>query len=316
MNQTVIILNQVLPVPLLITLGFVIAKTGFLKEETVADLRKLTVNVALPAVLFLSFLELKLEAVYAAVFAFMFLFCIILFVIGKLITKTLRSRSEYLPFMLTGFEYGMLGISLFGTAYGIEHIGPIAVIALGHEVFIWFVFLPLLLFKKSERFDPAETAKAFISSPVIIAIIASLALNLLGVKEALYTLPVTGAVIHAGQIAGHLTVPLILIIVGYGIRFDMKGIREAAPVIVYRFALLIPAALLINRLLIRNLLGLDRIFEIALFSFLILPPPFIIPLYTKQGLAKTEQHRINNTLTLHTLCSITVYIVYFLVSQS
>ncbi|MBN2508990.1 MAG: hypothetical protein JXB03_01895 [Spirochaetales bacterium] len=312
MNQTITILNQVVPVVVLISLGAVLRKTRFLSTETVAELRALTVNTALPAVLFLSFLDLRLERAYAVVFVGMFLLCVLLFAAGKVIAAVTGSKSEYLPFMLTGFEYGMLGISLFGTAYGIDGIGPIAVIALGHEVFIWFLFLPLLLHKRSDRLSMGTTLKAFATSPVIIAIVASLALNLLGARDALYELPLTGALMNAGRILGNLTVPLILIIVGYGISFDLKGVKAALPVVLYRFALLIPAALVINRFFIRDYLGLDRIYETALFSFLILPPPFIIPLYTKPGLDEGEQHRINNTLTLHTLCSIALFIGYFI----
>ena len=34
---------------------------------------------------------------------------------------------------------------MFASAYGLQNIGYIAVIDLGHEIFIWFVFLALLL---------------------------------------------------------------------------------------------------------------------------------------------------------------------------
>ena len=59
--------------------------------------------------------------------------------------RRLNVPHPYFPFLMTGFEYGMLGVSLFGSAYGLENIGYIAVADLGHELFIWFVFLALLL---------------------------------------------------------------------------------------------------------------------------------------------------------------------------
>jgi hypothetical protein len=59
------------------------------------------------------------------------------------------------------------------------------------------------------------------------------------------------------------------------------------------------------------MLGLGEMSEAALFTLLILPPPFIIPLYTRPDLPDEEKEYINNTLTLHTLASVAVYLIYF-----
>jgi hypothetical protein len=70
---------------------------------------------------------------------------------------------------MTGFESGMLGISLFGSAYGLSQVGYFAVVDLGHELFIWFFFLALLLAKRDGIRSPGRLFGAFIRSPVIIA---------------------------------------------------------------------------------------------------------------------------------------------------
>jgi len=311
MDQTIEILNKVLPVPLLIGLGFLLGRRRILSHETIGQLRTMVLTLALPAVLFLSFLDMELDASYLLLVLFMFALCLVLWLLGQLAKRLFRVDSDYFPFLLTGFEYGMLGISLFGTAFGIEHIGPIAVTALGHEIFIWFLFLPLLLIKRDGKQNLAATAKSFITSPVIIAILASLGLNALGARDLLYELPLTGAILEAGRFLGYLTVPLVLIIIGYGIRFERGALGRAFGIVGYRLALLIPLALLVCRYFIRELLGLPPIFEIAMFSFLILPPPFIIPLFVRKNLGTEEHALINNTLTIHALVSIVVYIIYF-----
>ena len=313
MDPTIAILNKVLPVPLLIGLGFLLGRRRILSGETIGQFRKVVLMLALPAVLFLSFLDLNLEPSHLLLVGFMFLLCVVLGLVGLLVKRLSRSESEYLPFLLTGFEYGMLGISLFGTAFGLANIGPIAVTALGHEIFIWFLFLPLLLIKRDGSRELRATAKAFVTSPVIIAIVASLVLNGLGARDLLYELPVTGAVLEAGRFLGYLTVPLVLIIIGHGIRFDKGAVGRAAAVVVYRLALLIPLALLVSRYLIRQWLGLPPIYEAAIFSFLILPPPFIIPLFIRKTLGGEDRALINNTLSLHALASILVYIIYFVI---
>ena len=51
MEQTIQIVNRVLPILLLISLGLWIRHKEFLTEQTIDELRKIVVNITLPAVL-------------------------------------------------------------------------------------------------------------------------------------------------------------------------------------------------------------------------------------------------------------------------
>lgn len=314
MEQTIRILNQVLPILFLISLGYWIRHKNFLLETTIEELRKIVVNLALPAVLFISFLNIELRSSYFVIFGFTFLLCILLFLLGRFIRRQFNIRYAYFPYLTTGFEYGMLGISLFGAAYGLEKIGYIAVVDLGHEIFIWFVFLPLLLVKRDGMQDPKEIAKSFLSAPVVIAILTSILFNALGMRELLYQLPITGALMATFDFLGNLTVPLILIIVGYGIKINRAGLGDALLVAIIRLTILIPLVLILNIYLIRGLLQLDKLFEAALFTLLVLPPPFIVPLYTRSDLTIEEKQYINNVLTMHTIISVTIFLIYFVMN--
>jgi hypothetical protein len=159
--------------------------------------------------------------------------------------------------------------------------------------------------------SPAQLGRSFLSSPVIVAVLAGIILNLLGLGDVLPRAPITGGIIGALTFLSNMTVPLILLIVGYGIRFDTGKLREALPVIGLRLGLLIPLALVINRIVIRGWLELPVGFEAALFILLILPPPFIIPLYMKSGMPDEEAF-VNNILTLHTLASLIVFAIFFI----
>jgi predicted permease len=310
MAPTIQIINRVLPIVLLLALGYVIRTRRFLSHLTIDELRKFVINVTLPAVLFISFLEIELKSAYLIIFGLIFGLCVLLFLLGQLLKKQLKIAYDYFPFLTTGFEYGLLGVSLFGSGYGLEQIGTIAIVDLGHEIFVWFFFLPLLLLKRDGRQSLGGIGRSFVTSPVVLAILTSLALNLLGVADALPTLPVTGAIITTLTFLGSLTIPLILLIVGYGIEIDRRGLRTALSLVALRLALLIPLAMLINVFVIRGLLQLDGYFEAAVFTLLILPPPFIVPLYTRPTLPLAEKQTINNVLIVHTLVTIALYIVY------
>jgi predicted permease len=313
MDQTTEIINRVLPIFLLIGLGAWVRRSQFLPERAIDDLRKIVVNFALPSVLFVSFLNIEMQTNYLVLFVLTGAVCIALYVLGVALRRRLNVPHPYFPFLMTGFEYGMLGVSLFGSAYGLENIGYIAVADLGHELFIWFVFLALLLMTREGHTSPAQLAGSFFRSPVILAILAGIALNLLGAADFLAEQPVTGGVLATLDFLSALTIPLILIIVGYGIRLDREGLRDAALVIGVRLAILIPLALLVNAVIVRGLLDLERPFEIALFTLFVLPPPFIVPLYMRQDLPD-EKRYVNNVLMLYTVVSLAIFSIYFVLN--
>lgn len=307
------IVSRILPIFLLLGLGYWIRQANFLPETTIEDVKKITVNLALPAVLFISFLNTELKLAYLAIFAFTFLVCVGLLWFGKFLKQQRQIPHLYFPFLMTGFEYGMLGISLFGSVYGLENIGYIAVMDLGHELFIWFVFLAFLLKEREGIQGAGQLFRAFFQSPVVIGILLGIILNVAGARQFLYDFPLTAGVMTTLEYLANLTIPLILIIIGYGIKFDRYGLREASTVIVVRLAILIPLALAANIVLIRGWLQLEKPFEAALFTLFILPPPFIIPLYIRPDLTD-EKRYVNNVLTIYTIVSIGIFTLYLVLN--
>ncbi|MFN2159071.1 MAG: AEC family transporter [Anaerolineales bacterium] len=305
------IINRVLPIVLLISLGYLLRRKRFISDKGIDDLRKLIVNLALPAVLFLSFLQIELEVKFLFFIVLTFSLCVILYGLGKLLEPHFGADHEYFPFLMTGFEYGMLGISLYGSAYGLDKIGHIAIVDLGHELFIWFVFLALLIKKRDGIQNSRILLTSFLKSPVIIAILSGVLVNLLGVSELLYSLPVSGGVLVTLEYLGNLTVPLILIIVGFGINLDRDYIGEALSVTGLRLVLLLPLAVILSTFLVQRWMGLNEYFQAAIFTLLILPPPFIIPLFMHPEASK-EKRYVNNVLTIYTIFTIVLFSLYFL----
>ncbi len=313
METTIQAINRVLPIFFLILLGQGIRRRNILADATMDGLRKVVVNLALPAVLFISFLQIQLKSSYAAVFIMIFSLCLSLLGVGWLLKRLFHIPHDYFPFLMTGFEYGMLGVSLFGSAYGVAKIGYIAVVDLGHEFFIWFVFLGLLLMRRDGLQNVRQLGQSFLRSPVTLAIVAGLVLNALGGQTVLFQWPVTGAMMATLQFLGNLAIPLILLIVGYSIQLDRQGLKEALVVVLLRLVILLPLAVGINVVFIRQWLHLEPLFEAALFTLLILPPPFILPLYVRPEQVD-EKRYINNVLILHMLVSIAIYVVYFVLN--
>ena len=195
----------------------------FLTDGVMEGLRKVVVNLALPSVVFISFLRgIRTSSQRMRPFSSPFSACALsvrsVSGVGLLLKRLGHVQHGYFPFLMTGFEYGMLGVSLFGSAYGVEKIGYIAVVDLGHEFFIWFVFLGLLLMRRDGLQNPQQWAKVFSDPRVSLAIVAGLLLNVLGGQTALYQWPVTGALMATLQFLGNLAIPLDLLIVGYNLQ--------------------------------------------------------------------------------------------------
>ncbi len=310
MNSILQVLPQIIPVLLLIFLGHVIRTKNILSEKTIEEVKKLVVNITLPCLLFISFLSIEIKFSYTAIFVLMFFFCLFMIFYGRFLKERFHIEHEYFPFLVTGFEYGMLGVGLFGSAYGLENIGYLAIMDLGHELFIWFIFVSLLLLKRNGTQDIKQLIRNFLKSPVIIAIFLGIFLNLTGLGKFLYDFTITEAVISTIKLLGQLTIPLILLVVGYGIHFQKSFLKDLPVLLIARLVVLIPMAFL-GGIFMDKVLGLDEAFKAALFTLFILPPPFIIPIYIPQH-CKKERLYVNNLLTSYTIISIIIFIIYFI----
>jgi predicted permease len=309
LQQMTSTVTTAVPIILLIVLGAVIRRVGLISEKGLGEIKGLITGVALPAVFFVAFLTISFDPRYLGIFVFMPILLFALLGLGYGVERFLGRRRP-VPFLMTGFEFGMLGISLFGTAYGMQNVGVISVVGLPHEVFIWFVFVTLMRIRYGGSSSLSETARSFLSSPVIVAIVAGTVLNLAGAGPWLTSALVPAAAIAALEMLGNIIGPLILIVIGYGTRISPRGIREVGPLVLLRLAVVLAVGLLVVPPVIEGLLGLPRISTHAVFTFLVLPPPFIIPLYIPSSEGEDLAYS-NNALSLYTLFSIAAFLVYF-----
>lgn len=104
-----------------------------------------------------------------------------------------------------------------------------------------------------------------------------------------------------------ITIPLILIIIGYEIKFSWENFLLPLKIITIRIILFLLLAFLVSRFLFSYILQLeDPIFHIALYSLFVLQPPFVIPLLIPK---EKSQSYILNTLSLGTIITIIFFIL-------
>ncbi|MGL1890469.1 MAG: permease [Spirochaetaceae bacterium] len=279
---------------LLFLLGVFFKFSKFLKTQTIRDLKKIVANVTLPALLFKGFSGIDFQKEYLLIVILMFCIPLCIFLLARPLKKVIKIKSPYLPHLLGGFEMGMLGYALFLTIFGQENLPVIAVIDLGQVLFVFFVLIPSLGQLKSGKNSIKEISKTFIKSPVIIAIISGLIIGLINIDI---------TQIEIIDILGSLTMPLIMISLGYEIEFKKEGFLLALKTVIFRKTLLFISALLVNKFIISSFLGLPIIFEYGVLVMFLMPPPFVVSIFMDQDDHKNLGY-VTNTLSLSIVVSV------------
>ena len=159
------ILSRLIPLAAFLGLGAFLRWRSLLSVNTVDQIKWLIVHVLLPGVLFKTFLIAHLEPALAVVAGAVFGANVIMYGLGFLLGRGLRQGARYAPFLTSGMEYGMLGLALFASLYGMAKVEYIAVVDLA----VWVLFLASPSFSVpvfARPRDPGE--QSYITSTIAV----------------------------------------------------------------------------------------------------------------------------------------------------
>ena len=300
---------KVLPVLLLLGIGYWLGRQGFFGPRTAEDLKRLVVNVALPASLFLAFSRVTLDAGLVVIPLAVFAACVLVFVVAFRLPQA-RSRRAF-PYLMSGFEAGMMGYAIFGAAYGQENIYKFGVVDLGQVTFVFFILVPALRRLSGGVQSFRDVLISFLKTPVILAILGGILFSQSGLYARLADNPVYGSLQTALGLLGGMTTPLATLVIGSEIRLKGGQLSAPARTVLLRLLIWAQAALLLN-LVVGRLLGLDPLYQAAILLMAVLPPPFVVPLFL-QNAPEEETAYVVNTLSLATLATLLAFVVVTLV---
>jgi len=296
----------ILPILLLFVLGFLLHKVRFFREDSVPYIKRIVTNLALPSLLFRAFSTLAIESRYLAILPVVFATCALMVLLGKLIARVFHIKSPYFPIMMGGFEMGMFGYALFIAFYGQEELGKAAFIALGQVLFVFTVLITMLIQARDGKQNPWSWLSRFFTSPIILGALAGIGA---GIVRPLVTVgPLLETLGTFIGLLGDLTVPLIAITIGYGIRIQRSGLWLSIVTIATRKSLLLVFALLINRFVIDGWLHMESIYRYALLVMFLTPPPFIISIFAREDEHGSSDYA-SNTISLDCIISILLVMV-------
>ncbi len=153
-----------------------------------------------------------------------------------------------------------------------------------------------------------DTVGAFLRTPVILAILAGVAGNLVGLDELMDSSSLTTALLATLGLLGACTTPLIAIVIGYSTRLRPGALSRPARTVAVRLTAWLVLAIPFVVVVVQGVLGLDALFAAAVLTMAVLPPPFVIPLYMgsrPEDLA--ERDYVADTLSLATVVTLVAF---------
>ena len=289
------ILQTALPVLAALALGVLCRKLNFLTRDGVDTLKKVVVNLTLPAVVFAAFATAEYSLQTIAIPVLVFLLCCLGLVLGKVLARLLRLPGRVTPYLAGGFEAGMLGYALFALLFPQESSARFAILDLGQTLFVFTLYKALLSGGKETK----SLWKDIVNTPILWGAFAGL---LVGATGLFAWMTRNGSAAVVTSLTDFLSAPtgmMILLAVGYDLDFAQIRWRETARFVVLRLAamaILFAVLLLVNRTLLHGI-----IFEGAALLLFILPPPYVLPIFADEPSQRAQISSALSALTVVTL---------------
>lgn len=293
------VIETALPVVAALLLGMFCREKAFLSREGVEALKKVVINITLPAVLVNAFATAQYSLSTLTIPVLVFVLCCAGLLVGKFLSGMLK-LGKLPAYLATGFEAGMLGYALFALLFPEDSASNFAILDLGQTLFVFTVYKALLSGKSGRQ----AVVKDIVTSPIIWAIVVGVLLGATGLYGAMSSIGVSGIL---DSLTGFISAPtgmIILLAVGYDL--DLKQIqwKQTGRFIVLR---LVSMAVLLAILLVVNKLVLGGIIHVgAAILLFLLPPPYVLPIFSDD---ESQRARMSSAISALTLVTMVLFAV-------
>ncbi len=287
MNEFEVISHNILLLSLMMLLGFIAVKSGYISTDIKNILSKIVIKITLPLLIINSLTSVELDAtriknsIFVVVSAFLTI--VVLYLIGTLLSKLLKQPPKTAlihRFMTALGNIIFLGYPLIQSLYGADGLFYAALYAFVNDFILWtFGVLRLNSLNNKKQLSKKQTLKNCLNPPTI-AFAISFVFLILGVK--------LGSVFgEAASAIGSATTPLSMLFVGGTLaETDFKKILSSASVllIVLVKMLLFPIILIF----IMRYLPFDNLVKGVIIMQASVPSQTILSVITKEYNGDTD----------------------------
>lgn len=300
MSGFVAVLETALPVFLALGLGMLCRSKGFLSREGVDALKKVVLNLTLPFVLLEAFATAEYTVAALLLPLLMFGICCLALGLGYVAVKIFRVKGRLVKFLFSGFEAGMLGYALFALLFPGRSVSDFALPDIGQTLFVFTLYKTLL----SGKTDIKTIGRDMAATPILWAVAAGVLIGATGLYGKMEQWGVAGILTASSSFLSAPTGMIILLTVGYDLVIREIPWKKTAGLIAMRLGIMVvcyAVAVVLNRTLLGGVL-----FEGAMLLMLILPPPYVIPVFADEP---SERVQISSALSALTLVTMLLFMV-------
>ena len=226
MENLIFSLNATMPIFLLMVLGYVLKKIGWIDEGFASKLNNFVFKVSLPVLVFEDLATVDFQEAWNGRFVlFCFLATIVSIAIAFLLSLILKKKEERGEFIQATYRSSaaILGLAFIQNIYGTSGMGPLMIIGSVplyniFAVIVLSVFSPENSGKKADTALLKKTAVGIAKNPIIIGIVLGLLWSALGI-------PMPKILNSTVSKIGATATPLGLI--AMGACFDFKKARSS-----------------------------------------------------------------------------------------
>lgn len=298
MDKVISVIQTALPVFLALVIGMLCRSRNFLSRDGIDALKKVVINITLPFVLYNAFATAEYTLAALILPITVFLLCCVALALGKLIVKVFRIGSKLSAFLASGFEAGMLGYALFVLLFPDVPVSRFALLDIGQTLFVFTLYKILL----SGKTDWKAIGRDMVTSPILWAVFLGILTGATGLYAALGKWGVAGIVDSVTSFVSAPTGMIILLTVGYDLVIREIPWKSTAGLIAMRLvvvAVCYGILVLLNRTVFKGM-----IFEGAALLLMILPPPYVLPVFADEP---TERVQISSALSALTLVTMLLF---------
>lgn len=217
--------NIVVPIFLIMSIGYLLVKTGVLNDNFIGIGSRLVFTVTLPATVFLSIARMDYHASFnPGLLVFVFFGTLASFILIWLAGKRWIDSPEDLASFIQGSfrsNYGILGLAISINLFGQSGMTQAAlmmalVIPMYNVLAIICLTVPL---KKGESLNPLKTAYMILRNPLIIGVVLALPFSY-------FNLQLPEMIDTTANYFAELTLPLALLTIGGSL--NMKSLRSTS----------------------------------------------------------------------------------------
>lgn len=305
-----IILETIIPVFVLILLGYLLKRTGLLKDEGISVIKKLCCNVFLPVMAFdclihgtyskdsILLIGLELFMLFAA-FGIGFLF-------KPMFDEKVRG---YVPYAMTTYEGGLFAWALIAIVVGQENLYYIVSMDIFSGVFVFTIMATGLKMLCGQQMSRKEIVVSICTNPVIIATVLGFTGAAFGLGEIIDNSPCAGLYTKLTNFFIQPMSPMILLCIGSGLVFNGEVLKKGLKLAALRYALQVVLCAIVLFVISRTM-GLNEVLKKSLLIYFFVPSSFILSMYAEE---KETIEFTSSALSLEILISLIIFTIITIV---